>query len=113
MLKTGAITTQQHLLTRNWSADVQALDATVRAFADVRDVRNDCGITFFEMDGDSALHVNVTHRHKTATARGWAGPASVRDGFVHNRKFAPAAPEAIVRDIRAMVFSPRLKVRTA
>lgn len=111
MLKIGAITTQQQLLTANWSADVQALDAAVRAFADVRDVKNDCGITFFEMDGDKALHVNVTHRHKTATARGWAGPASLNDGFVHNRTFAPALPQTIVRDIRAMVFAPRLKVR--
>ena len=111
MLKTGAITTHQQLLTNNWSADVQELETAVRAFAEVRDVRNDCGITFFELDGDKGLHVNVTHRHKTATARGWDGPASLDVGFVHNRTFDPASPETIVRDIRAMVFSPRLKVR--
>ena len=111
MLKIGAITTRQRLLTANWSADVEALDAAVRGFARVREVRNDCGITFFEMDGDSALHVNVTHRHRTATARGWAGPASLKDGFVHNRTFVPASAQTIARDIRAMVFSPRLKVQ--
>jgi len=111
MLKTGAITTQQRLMTTNWSADVQALDEAVRAFANVRDVKNDCGITFFEMRGDAALHVNVTHRHKTATARGWAGPASLNDGFVHNRTFAPDSSPTIMRNIRAMVFAPRLKVR--
>ena len=113
MLKKGTITTHRQLLTACWAADVEALDQAVRGFATVRDVKNDCGITFFEMDGDRSLHVNVIHRHKTATAKGWSGPASMDDGFVHNRTFVTAKPDLIVRDIRAMVFSPRLKASPA
>ena len=112
MLKPGTITTHRQLLTPCWADEVSALDEAVRGFARVRDVKNDCGVMFFEMDGDRALHVNVTHRHRTATAKGWSGPGQLEAGYVHNRTFTGANPDRIVREIRAMVFAPRLKVTT-
>jgi hypothetical protein len=113
MLIKGTITTRRDLLTHCWSADVATVDEAVQKFAAVRDVTNDCGISFFEMEGDRSLHVNVCHRHKTATAKGWSGPATMDQGFVHNRTFTDGDPELIVRDIRSMVFSPRLKNQSA
>ena len=47
----------------------------------------------------------VTHAHETITASGWAGPAKLSGGFVHNRRFGGAALSQIVRDIREMVFA--------
>ena len=63
-------------------------------------------MSFFEVAGDTDLHVNVTHRHETVGVKGWSGPANLPDGFVHNRRFQDR--EVILPHIRAMVFAPRI-----
>jgi hypothetical protein len=99
------ITTTRKLLTAEWSADVDAVEAGIRRFASNRTPRHDCHIAFFEIPFDKELHVNVTHSHQTREVTGWAGPASGPEGFVHNRRFDEQPPERIVRQIRAMVFA--------
>jgi hypothetical protein len=101
------VTTAHKLLTDSWTADVKALETAVGRFATDRSLTNRCHVVFFEI-GDGRLHVNVTHRHQTRAVRGWAGPASLREGFVHNRMFADAAPRRMVRQIRDMVFAERI-----
>jgi hypothetical protein len=62
----------------------------------------------FEVARDGHLHVNVTHKHATRKAPGWAGPARLRAGFVHNRTFDDTQPSHIIREIRDMIFAPRI-----
>src|SRR5688572_8213537 len=101
------VTTTRKLLTDSWTADVEALETAVGRFTTDRSLTNDCQVVFFEI-GDGRLHVNVTHRYQTRAVRGWAGPASLREGFVHNRTFGDAPPGEMVRQIRDMVFAERI-----
>jgi FAD/FMN-containing dehydrogenase len=102
------ITTTHHLLTQSWTVDVEAMEAAVAQFPAHRPVTNDCRVALFEIAGDGHLHVNVTHRYRTQAASGWAGPAVLRQGFVHNRIFGDTPRHEIVRRIREMVFSARI-----
>ena len=102
------ITTTRNLLTTSWTADVQALEAAVARFMLDRPLPVDCQVAFFEIAGDRHLHVNVTHRYQTMAARGWAGPARLPEGFVHNRRFGAARPSQVTRHIRDMVFADRI-----
>jgi hypothetical protein len=101
-----AITTRQNLLTDSWTADVAILKAAVRNF-EPEGAQNDCQVAFFEIVQDRNLHVNVTHKDQTKTVRGWAGPGSVPEGFVHNRTFGDTQPSQIIRQLRKMVCASR------
>jgi hypothetical protein len=102
-----AITTKHKLLTESWTADVEALETAIRRFKADGPRANDCQVVFFEIVGDAHLHVNVMHKHPTMTVSGWAGPASLPDGFVHNRTFGDMQPSQMIRHIREMVFAVR------
>jgi hypothetical protein len=102
------VTTKHTLLTGCWKADVEALETTIRRFTADRPLTNDCHVVLFEIGRDGDLHVNVTHRYPTRPVRGWAGPGSLAEGFVHNRVFNDTPPSRIVRHIRDMVFAARL-----
>ena len=102
------VTTTQRLLTGSaWTEDVETLETAVERFPAERTLADHCQVAFFEIAGDGQLHVNVTHQHQTRTVRGWAGPARLPAGFVHNRRFGHGAPSQIVRQIRDMVFARR------
>jgi hypothetical protein len=103
-----SITTTRNLLTRSRTVDIDALETAIRRLTSRRPLTNDCSVALFEVVGDDALHVNVTHRHQTQAPRGWAGPAVLPQGFVHNRTFGDMPPNQIVRHIREMVFSARI-----
>ena len=104
-----AITASNKLLTGSWTSVVEALERDLGRLAADRRVRtNDCRIVFFEIERDARLHVNVTHRHETMGVRGWAGPASLPQGFVHNRTFGGTQPNQIGRHIRDMVLAGRV-----
>jgi len=103
------IATTHKLLTGSWTADVETLETAVRHFkAGDGAARNDCHVVFFEIVRDGHLHVNITHKYPTRTVRGWAGPASLPAGFVHNRRFADTQPSQMIRQIRDMVFAARI-----
>lgn len=102
------VTTTRNLLTRAWAADADVIEDEIRRFALRRSVANPCKVALFEVEGDRALHVNVTHRAETRAAGGWIGPAVLADGFLHNRTFADAPTRTIVRHIREMVVAPRV-----
>ena len=95
------ITATHKLVSESWTADVEAVETAIRRF---RSSSNPCHVKLFEMAGDPHLHVNVTHESPTTTAPGWAGPANLPQGFVHNRRFSEPASQ-IVRHIRSMVFA--------
>ena len=100
------ITTTRRLLTGSWNTDVDAVETAVRRFKTDGAPGNDCQVVMFEMAHDQHLHVNVTHRYQTRIARGWAGPGSLPQGFVHNRTFSAAQPTGqIVRYVREMVLA--------
>ena len=101
------ITFAHKLLTKSWTADVDAVEAAIEGFSAGRAVTNDCHVVLFEVVRDDQLHVNVTHRYPTKTARGWAGPANLPGGFVHNRRFGDSRPKQIIDHIRDMVFAAR------
>jgi hypothetical protein len=101
------VTTTHKLITPSWKADVQAVESGIARFALDRRLWNDCEVALFQIAGDGHLHVNVTHRHQTATVRGWAGPGRLAQGFVHNRRFGDTPPTQVVRHIRDMVFAER------
>ena len=96
------------LLTKSWTADVESLETAIGRFTEDRRLTNDCRVMFFEIAGDRHLHVNVTHRHPTMAVRGWVGPASLPEGFVHNRTFEEAGASQMLRHIRNMVFAARI-----
>ena len=89
-----------------WSSDVTALESALGKLIGKRPVTNECRVSFFEVAGDADLHVNVTHRYATVAVKGWAGPAIMPDGFVHNRRFQDR--QAILSHIRDMVFAARI-----
>jgi hypothetical protein len=99
------VTAKHTLLTGCWKADVETLETAIRRFTAERPLTNDCHVVLFEIGGDGDLHVNVTHRYPTMPVRGWAGPARLAEGFVHNRVFSDTPPSRIVRHIRDMVFA--------
>jgi hypothetical protein len=99
------ITTEQRLLTSAWMKPAKSIVAAIDDFTAHRTLQTDCRVVLFELPGDCELHVNVTHDHRTATARGWSGPGVTPDGFVHNRRFATTQRRGIVQHIREMVFA--------
>jgi hypothetical protein len=103
------ITTTHKLLTRAWTAAVESVETAVGRFRTDHATSNDCQVVLFEMERDGHLHVNVTHKYPTKSIAGWAGPGSLPQGFVHNRRFSEAEPtRAIVRHVRDMVFAASL-----
>ena len=102
------ITTRHTLLTGSWTGEVEALETAIGRFKPDRSLTNDCQIVFFEIVGDGQLHINVTHRYQTMAVRGWAGPASLPGGFVHNRTFGDPQRSQMIRHIRDMVFAARI-----
>ena len=102
------ITTTRNLLTRAWAADVRVLETALERMTSRGPSTDDCRVALFEVAGDDTLHVNVTHRYQTQAPKGWAGPAALPQGFVHNRTFGDMPRNQIVHHIRAMVFSARV-----
>ena len=98
----------RNLLTGSWMADIDALEMAIRRLTSGRRLTNNCSVALFEVVGDRNLHVNVTHGHRTRAPRGWAGPAVLPQGFVHNRTFGEMPSNQIVRHIGEMVFSARI-----
>ena len=88
-----------------WTADVAALEIAIAQLTASRPLTNDCRVSFFEVAGDTDLHVNVTHKHRTVAVKGWSGPASLPEGFLSNRRFQTRQP--ILRHVRDMVFAAR------
>lgn len=101
------IKTTHKLLTDSWTGDVQVIEEAIGRRGAGRAVTNDCQVALFEIIRDDHLHVNVTHKYATRTVPGWAGPAVLRTGFVHNRTFGDVQPNEIIRQIREMVFATR------
>src|SRR4051794_18351879 len=99
------ITTTHKLLTGSWTEDVETVESAVGRFRTDQAPANDCEVVLFEIVRDRHLHVNVTHHHRTKSVPGWAGPASLPQGFVHNRTFSEAQSSTqIVRHVRDMIF---------
>jgi hypothetical protein len=85
---------------------VETVETAVGRFRTDHAPSNDCQVVLFEMDHDRHLHVNVTHKHPTKSVPGWAGPANLPQGFVHNRTFSEAqSSDHIVRHVRDMIFA--------
>lgn len=103
---TGVITTRHALRTNSWTADVATMEIAVGRLTLDRPLADDCQVVFFEIPGDHQLHVNVIHRRPAMAVRGWAGPAKVPEGFVHNQRFVDTTPQRMIRHIRDMVFAP-------
>jgi hypothetical protein len=101
----AAISARHRLLGSSWTADVEALESAIGRFQTDGNLTNKCDVSFFEIAGDGHLHVNVTHRYATKGVRGWAGPGSLPNGFVYNRRFGDTPPQEIIRHIRDMVFA--------
>jgi hypothetical protein len=107
----GVVTTRHTLRTNSWTADVETLETAIGRLTVDRPIANDCQVVFFEIAGDDQLHVNVTHQHATVAVRGWAGPARLPDGFVHNRRFGDATPTQMIRQIRNMICAASADAR--
>ena len=103
-----SVTTTNKLMTTAWTADVEIVEAAIDRFTAEQPLTNECRVSFFELLHDNHLHVNVTHRHQTVEVRGWAGPANLPEGFVHNRRFGHMQPNHMFRHIRDMVFAERV-----
>jgi len=102
-----SIKTTHNLLTDSWTGDVHAIEEAIGRRGAGRAQTNDCQVALFEIVRDDHLHVNVTHKYATRTLPGWAGPAVLPTGFVHNRTFGDVRRNEIVRQIREMVFATR------
>jgi len=103
--RTGRLTSTRKLVSAAWIAEVDAIERRMSVFVNAHPLASDCVVVFFEIATDEKLHVNVTHRNRTETVRGWAGPADTPQGFVHNRTFGAAPTARIVRHVREMVFA--------
>ena len=103
----AAVTATHKLLTRSWTADVEALEAAIGQLNAGRAVTNDSQIVCFELARDADLHVNITHQFPTKPVTGWAGPGSVPAGFVHTRTFGDTQRGQMLRQVRNMVYAAR------
>lgn len=90
------------------AASVRWLESAIARLDADSSITNTCAVTLFEIEGDTCLHCNVTHRHLTRSVAGWVGPGHVAGGFVHNRRFRNTRPTDILQHIREMVFAPRV-----
>jgi hypothetical protein len=106
----GVITTRHSLRTNSWTADVAVMETAVGRLTIDQPLADDCQVVFFEIPGDQQLHVNVIHQRPAMAVRGWAGPARVPEGFVHNQRFGDTTPRRMIRHIRDMVFAPTIEV---
>jgi|SRR5579862_1916587 len=106
-MMTRTISTRHKLLTDEWTAGVEMVEAAIRHMGIEHPVTNECRVVLFEVAHDSSLHVNVTHNDKTKSVSGWAGPARVSDGFVNNRTFSSMRPDRIASHIHDMVFADK------
>jgi hypothetical protein len=88
-----------------WHTEVDRLELAIARLVANRPVPSACLVSFFEVPGDSQLHVNVTHDRQTVPVSGWSGPAALPDGFVHNRRFEDH--QSILPHVREMVFAER------
>lgn len=102
-----AVSTRHILVSRSWTAQVEALEAAINGFAPDGHSTNECEVVFFEIAGDDRLHVNVTHRYERKVVSGWAGPGIIPDGFVHSRTFGDIPRSEMMRHIRDIVFAER------
>jgi hypothetical protein len=102
----GVIRTRHSLCTNSWTADVAVMETAVGRLTLEQPLADDCQVVFFEIPGDQQLHVNVIHRRPAMAVRGWAGPARVPEGFVHNQRFGDTTPRRMIRHIRDMIFAP-------
>src|SRR4051812_44659799 len=105
MVRSGRLSSTRKLLNASWGADVDAIERGMLLFEEAHPLVSDCEVVFFEIATDEKLHVNVTHRYRTETVRGWAGPADTSQGFVHNRTFGASSTTRIVHNVREMVFA--------
>ena len=103
-----AISARHQLLSDSWTSDVEKLERAIGRFNADWNMANNCEVVFFEIAGDEHLHVNVTHKYATKSLRGWAGPGSMPDGFIHNRRFGDTSQNDMIRHIRDMVFAARV-----
>jgi hypothetical protein len=101
-------TVRHKLLTDSWTTAVEILETAVEKFTSERPLLNPCRVVFFEIAGDGQLHVNVTHQQETIAVKGWAGPGRLPDGFVHNQRFDDAPTREILRQVREVVYAPRV-----
>ena len=104
-IKPPRVRSHHTLLTDAWTADVHAIEKGIGEFG--VPPAHEYHVALFEMDGDSKLHVNVTHQEQTKPATGWSGPGVSANGFIHNRRFAATPTAEILRSIRKMVFAAR------
>ena len=99
------VKTTHNLRTGSWTGDVRIIEEAIGRRGAGRAVTTDCQVALFEVVRDDHLHVNVTHKHATRSVPGWAGPAVLPTGFVHNRTFGDVQPNEIIRQIRKMVLA--------
>jgi len=99
------LTTAHALLTTAWTADVNVLEAALRRSSLDKRLNGSCHVTFFEVAGDSQLHVNVVHLHSTHDGSASLPASTPPDGVVGGRAFDRAPRYQILRQIRDMVLA--------
>ena len=107
-----AFTTKHRLVTGFWTADVRLVEAAIRQFHQDSRPGHECQIVFFELAGDTHLHVNVTHQKPTTQVEGWDGPAITAAGYVHNRRFGERGPAQMIRHVRRMALAREIPLPT-
>jgi len=105
--RAGRFSLTRNLTGGSWNACVDAIGTALWRIKDPDALVSDCTMAFFDTTADEALHVNVTHQHRTKRIAGWAGPGQTADGFVYNRRFGHVPTPQILRDVRDMVFAAR------
>ena len=102
---TGRFSLTRNLIGGSWTKCVDAIGTALWHFEARHSLATDCTMAFFNTVDDEALHVNVTHPHRTKRIRGWTGPGETAGGFVYNRTFEAAPTPQILRHVRDMVFA--------
>ena len=103
-----AISARHQRLSDSWTADVESLEGAIGRFRTDGNLTNYCEVVCFEIAGDGHLHVNVTHRYATKRVKGWAGPGTMLNGFVYNRRFDDSSQAEMIRHVRDMIFATRM-----
>ena len=97
--------TTRHAVHGMWTPEVTRLQASLARLTALRAPSSPCVVSFFQVENDRDLHVNVIHERQTVSVKGWSGPAAIPDGYVLNRRFH--TQDGILSQVEAVVFADR------
>jgi hypothetical protein len=99
---------ERRLLTKTWTADVDAIEGLLKGRA-LPSPEENRKVIFFEVAGDGMLHVTVLRERESFTTTPWSGPEQATDGFRYVHAFGDRPVRDIATSIREQLSTSTSK----